>query len=71
MGYYAENNNLTLTNTQSIGDNSILDIYASTESSNQVWNLYIPEGTHSWPDECYTGFDINALVLEFLDVVSN
>lgn len=36
LNYYIETNNLTLTETQNIGDNSILDIYTSDKSSNQV-----------------------------------
>lgn len=71
LDYYIETNSLILTSTQNIGEISILDIYTSAESNNQVWNLYIPDGTHSWPEESYNGFNINTLILEFLDTISN
>ena len=37
------------------------------EKSKQVWNLFIPDGRHSWPDEGVTGININHLIVEFLN----
>lgn len=70
MDYYMESNNVDLTEKRIVGNNSTLKIFTSSEGGNQVWNLYIPDGVHSWPDERYTGININSLILEFLGTQS-
>lgn len=65
MAYYVEKNALTLSETAVVGKKSNLEKYTSDGSKKQVWNLFIPDGRHSWPDEGIVGFELNALILEF------
>lgn len=67
MEYYVNAEDLMLMETVTIGKKSILTKYDSEKSKRQVWNLFIPDGRHSWPDERYVGFQINQLILDFLD----
>lgn len=32
-----------------------------------VWNLFIKDGRHSWPEKRISGIDINSLILDFFD----
>lgn len=70
MDYYVAGNGLSLEQSREVGNNSLLTIYGTPDSNTQVWNLYIPDGVHSWPDERYSGFVVNDLILEFLDTQS-
>ena len=70
MEYWALSNDLELVETVDIGKNSILTKYASTStevSQKQVWNLFITNGGHSWPNEQFSGININQLILDFLE----
>lgn len=67
MKYYVEKNGLSLSETVSIGKKSILEKYISSDSKKQVWNIFIPDGWHSWPDEALVGFSTNKMIIEFLE----
>ena len=64
--YYVTANNLSLMNSEMVGKKSVLTKYKNDNKENQVWDLFIPDGGHSWPDEKFTGININQLILEFL-----
>lgn len=66
IDYYATANNLMTDDVDTIGNNSILTKFSSPDSNYQVWNLFIPGGRHSWPDEKITGINVNQLILEYL-----
>ena len=37
----------------------------------QVWDLFIKDGRHSWPEQRISGIDINLLILDFFDQATN
>ena len=65
--YYVNANALDLSETCPAGKKAILTKYSSPDSVKEIWNLFIPDGRHSWPSESFTGININELILEFLD----
>ena len=65
--YYVEKNGLSLSDTVNIGKKSILEKYTSSDTNKQVWNILIPDGRHSWPDEALVGFSTNKMIIEFLE----
>lgn len=67
MAYYIEKNKVSLSDTVSIGKKSTLEKYTSPDSNKQVWNIFIPDGRHSWPEESIVGFSTNQIILEFLE----
>lgn len=67
MKYYVEKNGLSLSDTVNIGKKSILEKYTSSDTNKQVWNILIPDGRHSWPDETLVGFSTNKMIIEFLE----
>lgn len=67
IDYYATMNGLALSETTDIGKKSTLTKYTSDASTKQVWNVFIPDGRHSWPDEQIVGFNTNELIIEFLE----
>lgn len=70
MAYWAESNKLTLCESETIGNGSVLTKYRNEEPSNQVWNLFIANGRHSWPSIKTNGIDANSLILDFFETVS-
>lgn len=67
MEYYVSSNGLALTDTVNLGKKSILEKYTSSDSKKQVWNIFIPDGRHSWPEESIVGFNTNEIILDFLE----
>lgn len=67
MDYWVKANGLEATESSEIGKGSVFTKYAKEGKDKQVWNLFIKDGRHSWPDEKITGIDINALILEFME----
>ena len=65
--YFVQANVLAIFNTCTVGKKANLVKYSSDGSDKQVWNLTIPDGRHSWPDESITGVNTNELILEFLE----
>lgn len=64
--YYVSANDLTIIDDATVGKSSELTTYKSNDKVNQVWDLLITDGSHSWPEERYTGININQMILEFL-----
>lgn len=65
MEYYVERNGLMQTSMDGVGKNSTLVKYSGDGTSAQVWDLFIPDGRHAWPDQQITGIDLNHLILEY------
>ncbi|MBO4903350.1 MAG: prolyl oligopeptidase family serine peptidase [Lachnospiraceae bacterium] len=79
VDYYVSTNGLILLDTVDVGKKAVLSKFGvsgdapagtSKGGSRQVWNLFIGDGRHSWPDESTTGIDINTLILDYLDTES-
>ena len=69
MDYYVENNGLTLMENETVGKKSTLTKYGADGTNTKVWNLFIPDGRHSWPDENITGININQIILQWCQTV--
>lgn len=67
LDYYINTNHLETEDKITIGKNSILEKYSSSASKKQVWNLFIPDGRHSWPNEKLVGFNTNQVIIDFLE----
>ena len=67
MAYWAASNGLELQGSESVGKASVLTRYAAGDRPQQVWDLRVGDGRHSWPDERIHGFDVNALILDFFE----
>ena len=66
MDYWAGSNGLKESSEEVIGKGSVLTKY-SGEGEKKVWNLMVKGGRHSWPEESLCGFDMNSLILDFLE----
>ncbi len=67
MEYWAASNGLIRSETEQVGDASVLIKYTGMDKPQQVWHLLVSNGRHSWPDERFNQINMNALILEFLD----
>lgn len=67
MDYWVTSNGLTQSEETEIGKSSVLTKYAKEGSNKQVWNLFVKDGRHSWPDENISGINVNELIVEFLE----
>ncbi len=67
MEYYVNTNGLFMVEKYNVGKKSVLEKHASLDSKKQVWNLFIPDGRHSWPDEQITGLNTNQMILDYLE----
>lgn len=67
MAYWAESDGLTLSETADTGKSGLLKKYTGDGKSVQVWDLFIKNGRHSWPDKDLTGIDTNQLILDFFE----
>ncbi len=67
MAYWAGSNGLDTKAEEKIGkkDSTLTKYYG--DSKKQVWDLFVIDGRHSWPDEKLTGIDTNKLILDFFD----
>lgn len=66
MNKYVELTKSDLYATTDIGKNSVLNKYHN-EASVEIWDLLIRDGRHSWPDENIAGFNINKLIVDFIN----
>ena len=71
MDYWVSSNGLSLSETDEIGvDNvSILKKYTSEDKKNQVWDLFVTNGAHSWYSPSINEVDTNALIIEFFESI--
>ncbi len=68
MDYWVSSNGLKLYESGTAGKGSKLEKYGSEDGKKvQVWNLFVSDGRHSWPDEKVTGIETNSLIIEFLE----
>ena len=67
MAYWAASNGLTESASETVGDKSVLTKYTGSGTSKQVWDVFIPNGRHSWPNGDYNGVIANDLILDFFD----
>ena len=71
MAYWASSDGLDISDSDQTANGSVLTKHQSDEKPDQVWDLLIKNGRHSWPDIKMTGIDANCLILEFFDTVSH
>ena len=67
MDYWVTSNGLAKSEEAEIGKGSILTKYTKEGSKKQVWNLFVKDGRHSWPEENISGIKVNELIVEFLE----
>lgn len=65
--YLADVNKCSRIETVALSDKSSLIKY-SGKKSKQIWEVIIDNGRHSWPDENFSGFNTNELILEYFDM---
>ncbi len=71
MDYWVKSNGLELYETSVIGNGSSLTKYYSEGKTQQIWNLFVKDGRHSWPSVRFNGVDTNTLILEFFESQNN
>ena len=67
MAYWTESNGAVLTEESDISKHAVLKKYENKDKNIQVWDLLVKNGGHEWPKENFSGFDTNALILEFFE----
>ena len=67
MAYWAASNGLNESASETVGDSSVLTKYTGSGTAKQVWDVFIPNGRHSWPNGDYNGVIANELILDFFD----
>ena len=70
MVYWAASNGLKQQESSRTENGSVLTKYTGESASQQVWNLFVAGGHHSWPKGQFGQPDINPLILEFFEVQS-
>lgn len=70
IDYYASANHLSLSESTTLSKNAQLTKYYEENKKDQVWQVVIEDGRHSWPSKNFAGFDTNELILEFMDAIS-
>ncbi len=67
--YYVEMDGLDKVEEEEIGKKSKLTKYSSSSSpeGKKVWDVFIPDGRHSWPNTDITGIDMNQLIIDFIE----
>ena len=65
MDYYITVNNLKKSDEIEVGRNATLTKYEDSNGK-KVWNLFVPGGRHSWPEEEITRIDMNHAIIEFI-----
>ena len=72
MSYWAQSNNLKISNTTEIGAASTLTKwYGKKKNQKQVWHLFVKDGHHVWPTEKINKIDANSLILDFFEANAN
>ncbi len=71
MAYWAASNGLDLCGSEATGNGSVLTKCRGEQTPNQVWDLMIKGGRHSWPGTDLNGIDANGLILDFFETVSS
>jgi poly(3-hydroxybutyrate) depolymerase len=67
MEYRINSINADISESFELKGGSVLNKYKSPDTHDQVWELTVKGGSHSWYSEKYNGFDANELILEFFE----
>ena len=67
MAYWVQSNGLQLLEASLIGNGSFLAKYGSGEKPQQVWNLTVKDGRHSWPSDRFAKIKTNEYILAFFE----
>lgn len=67
MEYYASSSGLDKVSAETLSKKAEITKYSSDKDDHIVWEVSVKDGRHSWFEEDFCGFDINELILEFLD----
>ena len=66
MNYYVTANGLELSEEEMIGKKKETTFRKYTgKSGKQVWDIFIKDGRHSWPNEGVTGINMNQMILDY------
>ena len=66
MNYYVTANGLELSEEEMIGKKKETTFRKYTgKSGKQVWDIFIKDGRHSWPNEGVTGINMNQMMLDY------
>ena len=67
--YYVSMDGLDKADEEQIGKKATLTKYSNSSDQGDkiVWDVFIPDGRHSWPDENITGIDMNGLIMDFFE----
>lgn len=68
-GYFAQAAGLEAQTVKQPSDRVTIVKYNSDQRKEQVWEVTLEGGRHSWPTEQFNGLDTNELILEFLESV--
>lgn len=69
IDYFVSANKLTQKQTEELSEKAELTKYYEEGKTEQVWQVLIKDGRHSWPKENACGFQLNSFILDFLDNV--
>lgn len=67
LSYFADSMELEQEEIIELSPISSLTMQFSKNNPCQVWQVVIDGGHHGWPQESFTGFDTNQLILDFFD----
>jgi hypothetical protein len=62
-------NGLELSEETMIGkkEETVFKKYAGDGTDKQVWDVFIKDGRHPWPDESVTGINLNQMIIDYLN----
>ncbi len=67
--YYRAANVLDEAETTQLSPLSSLTRYTGGKRANPYWNLEIEDGRHAWPQEAFSGIEVNDVILDFFDAM--
>lgn len=67
VDWFAETQGPVIAEEDLLAKNVSLFRYYDETRSQSVWHVIINGGHHGWPEEKYSGFDANGLILDFFD----
>ncbi len=67
IDYWVQKAGLSKTDESEVGNRSVLTKYGADSEKISIWNLWIKDARHSWPDESVNKININEYIIEFLN----
>lgn len=67
MDYYAMSSGLDIITQEQFTEKSDIIKYSSEKDEHIVWSVTVKDGRHSWFEEPFCGFEINDLIVDFLE----